>query len=207
MLEALGGRDRWAAIASLYIQAVHTEPHLDRPYRSEIWRDVGTRRVRIVQQGTRDGEPFHSVRLLVGDDAWSVRDGVAQPMSDVAREALFHWDAHLYYAALQTLARGGPGVEVRVGGDGGLVLYRGGVLVGRFILDDHHRPVEYVTPTADGEGESVVRYTEWAETEGYVYPVVSRPSTGAVFRAEAWQPSERPSAASFSPDAVRSSND
>lgn len=201
VLNALGGRERWASLASLYIRAVHTEPHLDAPYRSEIWRDVGVPRVRIEQQGTRRGAPFHSIRLLSGAGAWSIRDGVAEPMAAAAQQALLHWNAHLVYATLQTLARGGPDVGVQLDDAGRLVVLQDGALLGRMTLDEHDRPVVYATPALDGSGESRVRYTAWSTSAEYVHPIVSEPEgSGAIFRTEVWQPSPAPSMTSFVPE-------
>ena len=42
MFDAIGGKDRWCKLKSLYIRANHTEPKMPLPYTSEIWRAIDT---------------------------------------------------------------------------------------------------------------------------------------------------------------------
>ena len=37
MFKAIGGKEKWCGLQSLYIKAEHTEPQMDIPYQSEIW--------------------------------------------------------------------------------------------------------------------------------------------------------------------------
>ena len=50
MFNAIGGKTAWCELQSLYIKAKHTEPQMEIPYQSEIWRGIDKFEVVIEQQ-------------------------------------------------------------------------------------------------------------------------------------------------------------
>jgi len=185
MLEAMGGREGWANLESLYIAATHTEPQLDAPYQSEIWRNVGRPEVRILQQR---GD-LVSERVIIGEQGWSTRNGETEPMGAEMLAALLNWDRHVFYGTIKALALGGRDIRVSIDAEDRLRVYRSGALLGAMTLSDDNIPVVYHTPSADGGELYRTDYTEWAMSGGLYHPVVSEPANGAVYRSTEWRPS------------------
>lgn len=190
VLEALGGRQRWAELESLYIEAIHTQEGLDAPYRSEIWRDIGVPRVRIEQQ--RAEGPW--VRILRDREGWQWRSGETGPIPADELAPLLHWDRHVFYGTIARLAEGDPRLNPRLEGPDRLVLEEDGATFAVFELDAERLPRGYLVPLSGSDGLGRTHYSRWHTTDGYVHPVVSEvPGLGAVYRAVQWVPSREPS--------------
>ncbi|MGH9902631.1 MAG: hypothetical protein ACRD68_12560, partial [Pyrinomonadaceae bacterium] len=197
MLAALGGRERWAALTSLYIRATHTEKSIPKPYRSEIWRNLDAAQIKIVQQN----EDFHQTRIVNGPRGWSVdRGGAVRELTAEQLGALLHWDAHLFYKTVRKVALGRPGLDLKLDEKGRLLVYEDGRRLATLELDARNRPYQYSVPRADGQGDGLTIYSEWGESAGYVHPVVSEPQgLDAIYRAEEWRPSRESSTVEFTP--------
>lgn len=186
MLTAMGGRERWAGLASLRIRAVHHEDRLDGPYDSEIWRNIGRPEVRIRQLR---GE-LHSERLILPGAAYSIRNGECRAMSAAMESALRHWDAHVFYTTIARIARGEPELGLSLDAAGRLLVTLDDRLHARLSLSEEHLPVLYAVPQANGEGFGVTHYTRWKWSHGYRHPEISEvPGLGAVYHSQAWVPS------------------
>lgn len=200
MLSALGGRERWASLVSLYIRATHTEKGVARPYRSEIWRNLDAAQFKIVQQN----EDFNDTRLVDGARGWLVRKGETRELPAEHLAALLRWDAHLLYKTVRKIALGRPSLDLKLDDRGRLVVYEDGRLLAALELDARKRPHRYYVPGPEGRGERLTVYREWGESGGYVHPVVNEPQgEEAVYRTEEWRPGRAPSAARFRPDGAQ----
>lgn len=197
MLKAIGGRANWAALKSLYIRAIHTEAGLDKPYQNEIWRNLETRQIKIVQQN----EDFHTVGYIDGDKGWIVRGrGEPAAMSEEQLAGLLHWDRHLVYGIFRKMAAGSPGLGYRIDERGRLVVEENGEMLAAFELNEKGLPHRFYTPSRDGKKENLSIFSEWGESEGFVHPVVSEPQgEQTVYRAQEWRPGREMLEMRFSP--------
>lgn len=196
MLEALGGRGRWAALKSLYIRATHTEKSIPKPYRSEIWRNLDAAQMKIVQQN----DDFYNERVVNNSKGWLTRGGEVRELTAEQLGDLLRWDAHLFYKTIRKIALGRPSLSLKLDRNGRLVVYEDGKMLAALELDGRKRPYKYYVPEAGGKGEGLTIYREWGESEGYVHPVVSEPQgQDAVYRADEWRPSRAPSTVEFTP--------
>lgn len=198
MLEALGGRENWASLKSLYIRAIHTEKGIDKPYQNEIWRNIDTRQIKIVQQN----EDFHTVGYIDGDRGWIIRNqGEAKEMSEQQLAGLLHWDKHLIYGIFHRIAENRPGLCYRIDKRQRLVVYHDGGMLAAFEFNEKGLPYKFYTPSPDGKKENMSIFSQWGESEGFVHPVVSEPQGEAtVFRAEEWKPGKTLLKIRFSPE-------
>lgn len=202
MLEALGGRGRWARLKSLYIRATHTEKAIPKPYKSEIWRNfnaVNGTRLKIVQ-GNAD---FYNERYVDGAQGWLVRGigGEARELPASQLADLLRSDKYLIYRTIRKIALAPANLVLKIDERDRLAVYEDGQLIGAMELDAQNRPSKYYIPRADGTGENMTFFTQWGKTDGYVHPVVIEPQpSDAIYRIDEWKPSCKPSTAGFAPE-------
>ncbi|HEY9283834.1 MAG TPA: hypothetical protein VIP46_10300 [Pyrinomonadaceae bacterium] len=200
MLEALGGRERWASLASLYIRATHVEKGIPKPYRSEIWRNLDGVQFKIVQQNA----DYHQTVFVNGREGWLIHNGEMRALTQEQLAGLLRWDKHLVYKTIRKIALGGRGIGLKLDGGRRLEVYENGERLATLELDGQRRPSKYYTPAPDGKADSLTVYTAWGVSDGYVHPTVSEPQgLEAVYRAEVWKPSSGPSAVEFTPPRPR----
>lgn len=189
MMEAIGGRARWAKLRSLYVEATHTEPDLELPYESRIWRDMNEWKLRIEQES----EELHRIGLFSDAGGWILyvdRDSV-RPLSP---DALAGWkagEAHNVYVLLHRFARDGR-YRVALGAGGRLEFFEDSLFLAAFELDEMQRPARFITRDSRGR-ENATRFTRWGTAEGLVHPTGGGPEDGSFsYETRIWRPSELP---------------
>jgi len=186
--QALGGKERWAKVRSLYIRAVHEQPNLEHPYQSEIWRDLDSFRLRIRQRG----EEFD--RLGVFNEQEGVifyldRDSLRRLPPDFLAAFRRNHDFNIY-VLLHRLARE-PDFRVEIAEGNRLNFLADDSLLVGFQLDERLRPVRFFTPAPDG-GENASTFTRFDSSGGFLHPTAGGPDDGSfTFLTRQWTPSER----------------
>lgn len=197
MMKALGGFKNWAEVKSLYVRAIHKEDRYEKPYQSEILRNLDARQFKMIQQD----DEFHTVAYVDGDKAWIVRkDGKTTKMSDKSFEGLIHWDKHLVYRIFHIIGKRSPGLKFEVDEKDRLIVYENDEKLAAFGLNEKNLPEKFYIPKADGDGESLTIFSTWGEGNGLVYPTTSKPQENkAIFVALEWKPSKEKLKIQFSP--------
>lgn len=188
MFEAIGGVEKWANIRSLYIKATHTEPSMDKPYQSEIWRGTDEFKLRIEQQN----EDFHKIGLFSEDGGW-IHDLKKNRIRKLSTENLdSERKGHIFnvYVLLKDIASSKKYSSVINGQR--LEFYKDKAFMVAFILDDQYRPKIFITKNNGGE-ENISHFDLWNETNGFVHSAGGGPVNGNFhYRTEIWQPSKLP---------------
>ena len=186
LFAAIGGKEKWAALRSLYIHAIHEEPQLKYPYKSEIWRDIQEFKLRIEQQS----EEFHRVGVFSDEGAWINyvdRDTARQ----LSAEALRGWESdndQNVYVLLNRLSREGS-FDVRKGIDGRIEFRSDTTFLCAFQLDSLDRPHRFITRNSGGV-EQVSHFAKWGTTEGLVHSAGGGPLDGSfTYDTREWVPS------------------
>ncbi|MDX1410323.1 MAG: hypothetical protein R3330_19365, partial [Saprospiraceae bacterium] len=188
MFEAIGGKDAWCALRSLYIKAEHTEPDMDQPYQSEIWRGIDTFDLIIEQQNA----DFH-VKGIFSDARAEIRYLDERDSSRVLtadQRSAWRFDhEHNVYLLLHDLACNPQLYNVVREADQYLAFYRDSVFVTGFGLDQQLRPERFHRPNPDGSiSESM--FTHWGSDGGLVHSAGGHPLDSSFFYlTEIWQPS------------------
>lgn len=199
MLKALGGRERWARLESLYILAVHTEKAIPKPYKSEIWRNLSAAQFKVVQ----GNEDFRNERYVDCNKGWLIRRGETTPLPENQLADLLRWDKHLFYKTIRKIALASGNIALKIDEKNRLAVYEDGKFLAAMEFDADNRPFKYYVPNADGTGESLTIYSKWGRSDGYVHPIVSEPQpSDAVYRTDEWKPSSKPSSVKFSPEGI-----
>ncbi|MEO0474262.1 MAG: hypothetical protein AAF206_31935 [Bacteroidota bacterium] len=188
MMEALGGRKKWAAVKALYIKANHIGQGPEDSYQSETWRDLSDFKVRMERQNDR----FHSIGLFSDAGGWvmSGDDGSTNELDETAMSNLRFGNAHNLYVMWKRLATD-PGYQVDFQGSNREISFHQGLdLLCAFILDERNLPVRFIAPLPNGEAGPPSDFRKWAETDGLWHPVSGGPSDSSfVYQTEVWQPS------------------
>lgn len=186
MFKAIGGKEGWANLKSLYIHAIHEEPGLDYPYESHIWRDLDDFKMRIEQRG-----PEFDIIGLFSEAAVEVQYLHRDTMrwfspEDLEDEKFSH--EHNVYVLLKKLATQ-SGISVKEGTDGRIEFYQNDELMVAFGLDDQNRPHRFFQLGQDGSiNESL--FTIWNTTEGLTHSAGGGPVDGNFkYETKVWQPS------------------
>lgn len=199
MLEAIGGRENWASLKSLYIRAIHTEEGIDKPYQNEIWRNIDTAQFKIVQRNP----DFHTVGIVNGDKGWIIRNkGEAKEMSEQQLAGLLHHNKHLLYGIFHRIAKDAPGLSFEIDEKERLVVFDGGKMLAAFEFNEKNLPYKFYTPTRDGKKENLSLFTQWDESEGFIHPEVSEPQgeQKTFFYAIEWKPGKTLLNMKFAPE-------
>ncbi len=186
MLEAMGGKQNWAALKSVYIRARHTEPQLDLPYINEIWHSMTDLRLKIKQTDT--AERFQE-RVLLIDHGWANRKGAISDLSDEEISYWRSWSGRNVYKIIHRLAADDEDLVVKTGLENRLEVYdREGNFVLWFRLDEENRPRWF-----GREPDNGTTFSGWDTTDGIVRPVGGGPDDGSFqYKMLIWQPSREP---------------
>lgn len=192
MFEAIGGKMRWANLRSVYIQAIHEEPELKYPYKSEIWRDLDDFKVRIEQQSPE----FHKVGYF-SDAGCYVLNLNLDSIRQISTENVRNGHNHNVYVLLHRYASE-EGFKVISPKENRIDFYEGDSLfLCGFELDSLKRPHHFITKNNAGE-EQVFIFSKWGTTEGLVHSAGGGPVDGDFsYDTKIWQPSEQNYEASF----------
>lgn len=190
MFEAIGGLDRWAEIKGLYIKAQHTEPNIENPYQSEIWRDMENFYLVIEQQN----EDFH-VKGVFNNEGGKVYYMDKDSSRTLTDEQLNSWkfsNAHNVYNVWKSIARN-AGTEVKSGEDNKLEFYQKEQLLAAFKLDSLNRPSYFYQVNQDTSVLSESHFRIWKTSNGITHPAGGGPSDGNfVYETEIWEVLEKP---------------
>ena len=188
MFEAIGGKEAWCRLKSLYIKAQHTEPQMPIPYTSEIWRGIDTFELVIEQQN----DSFH-VKAVFNQDGGKVRYlDRRDTFRILSPEQLADWEYghnHNVYVLLHDLACDANSYSVEIDDHDRLSFYRDTVFEVSFGLDSDMRPYLFYQPNKDGTISGSV-FTHWGTDEGLVHSAGGHPlDSNFVYRTEIWLPS------------------
>ncbi len=188
MFLAIGGKEAWAKLKSLYIHAIHEEPGLDYPYESHIWRDLDNFKMRIEQRG-----PEFDIIGLFSEEAVEVQYLHRDTMrwfspEDLEDEKFSH--EHNVYVLLKKLATQ-EGISVKEGKEGRIEFYQNEKMMVAFGLDEQNRPYLFYQPASDGSvNES--QFTKWNTTEGLTHSAGGGPVDGNFkYETKIWKPSHQ----------------
>ena len=190
MFEAIGGIDDWAAIKGLYIKAKHTEPQMDKPYQSEIWRDMESFYLVIEQQN----EDFHR-RGVFNNKEGKVYYLDRDTSRTLSEEQLNGWkfdNAHNVYSVWKNIALH-PGTEVKIGDNNRLEFYQKAQLLAAFKLDSLNRPSYFFRVNQDTSALSESHFRIWNSINGITHPAGGGPIDGNfAYETEIWQVLDKP---------------
>ena len=183
MLEKLGGEQKWKSLKSIYINAVHYEDRLEKPYQSEIWRNLPSAQIKIVQKT----DSFTSYRIINRDEGFSKRDGQEwNSISEPSLKWLLNWDTYLIYRTISRLAKKDT-FEVQLKNENTLIISEQGNFHALIELNEKGFPYRYGVPSLEGD-TTYTLYTEWEETNGLFHPKVSTNKSGSFrFETQTWK--------------------
>ena len=190
MFEAIGGKEKWCRLKSLYIKANHTEPKMPLPYTSEIWRAIDTFELVIEQQN----DSFH-VKAVITDKEGIVRYyDKRDTIRTFTREQLADWaygHKHNVYVLLHDLACNPQQYLVEIDEEERLAFYKDTVFEVSFGLDELQRPHLFYQPHPDGSVSGSI-FTRWGTDDGLVHSAGGHPlDSNFVYTTQIWMPSEK----------------
>jgi hypothetical protein len=164
-LAAMGGREAWAQVKFVHVEAMHDDVEFAGPFTNRIWNDFSAPRVRIeASNGQIDRR-----RVLNGTTGRLSRDGVASELTPGQLENERRWWEANIYRTLHRLAANDPGLTARAVGEHRLEIYRAdGKRLNWFVLTPRGEPMLF--GTWDSENGSVfgplasngtVSYPKW----------------------------------------------
>lgn len=183
MIENLGGKERWESLSSLHIKAVHHEKRLDKPYQSEIWRNLNPLHVKIHQRS----DEFSIKRIFNSEGGWVIREGKVDTLRESSFEFLKNWDQHLFYRTLHDIAAGHK-MTIQESGEKSFTILKNDTFRARITLNENGYPFKYETLNLQRD-TLITLYPEWDETDGYKHPIVAMaPDSSFVFETIVWEP-------------------
>lgn len=164
-LAAMGGREAWASVAFVHVEAVHDQLSLRDPFTNQIWNDFSQPRVRFEAKN----DTIDRRRVIAGGAGRYVRDGVSRDLTadEVASETKW-WEANIY-RTLHRLAVGDPALIPRAVGDYRLDIFLpDGRRLNWFLLNQRGEPHQFGTWDSEQGGamgppasNGTVKYPAW----------------------------------------------
>jgi len=164
-LAALGGREAWARVNFVHVEAVHDQLNLRDPFTNRIWNDFTQPRVRIEARN----DTIDRRRVISGGVGASLRDGVRRDLTaeEVASETKW-WEANIY-RTLHRLALRDPELRAEAVGDYRLEIFLpDGRRLNWFLLNQHGEPHQFGTWDSEQGGamgppasNGTVKYPAW----------------------------------------------
>jgi hypothetical protein len=113
LLAALGGREAWAKVNFVHVEAVHDQLNVRDPFTNRIWNDFSRPRVRFEARN----DVLNSRRVIADGQGAVSRAGVLRALTaqEVADETKW-WEANIY-RTLHRLALGDPELTPKAVGD------------------------------------------------------------------------------------------
>jgi len=113
LLAALGGREAWAQVTFVHVEAVHDQLNVRDPFTNKIWNDFSRPRVRFEARN----DVLDSRRVIADGAGAAVRAGARRDLTaqEVADETKW-WEANIY-RTLHRLAIGDPELTPKAVGD------------------------------------------------------------------------------------------
>jgi len=186
LLAAMGGREAWAGVRYMHVEAVHDDASIRDPFSNFIWNDFTAPRMRFEARNAAI-DRRHGV---TGDTGWRWRDGQVSALTpeQVAGQRAW-WEANVY-RTLHRLAVNDPELTVRTPAPRRLEVFRAdGRRLNWFLLNQRGEPMLFAT--GDSEAASVfgplssngtIKYPRWgARPDGdFRYEIVRIVTAGAV---------------------------
>ena len=189
MFEAIGGTRAWCNLKSLYIRAEHSEPQLNMPYQSEIWRAMDTFELVIEQQS----DEMH-VKGVFTETGGTIRYYDHRDTTRIlSEEQLQGWKFshnHNVYVLLHQLGCDPQAFRVEWEDDKRLNFYRETDYLVGFELDTENRPYLFFPPTEDG-GITGSIFNQWGTDQGLVHSAGGHPLDSSFFyTTQSWIPNK-----------------
>lgn len=186
LLAAMGGREAWAGVRYLHVEAVHDDLAVRDPFTNRIWNDLTTFRVRFEARNAS----MDRRHAIAGDQGWRWREGDVRTLTaeEVAGQRRW-WEANVY-RTLHRIAVRDPDLTFRAASPRRLEIFRpDGTRLNWFILNQRGEPM--VFGTWDSEAGSVfgplssngtIRYPRWGgRPDGdFRYEIVRIETAGSV---------------------------
>lgn len=165
LLAAMGGREAWAGVRYVHVEAVHDDLAVRDPFTNRIWNDLTAFRARFEARNDRM-DRRHAVD---GDTGWRWREGEVHPLTPEQVAGQRRWWESNVYRTLHRIAVRDPALSFRAPGPRRLEILRAdGTRLNWFILNQRGEPM--VFGTGDSEAGSVfgplssngtIRYPRW----------------------------------------------
>ena len=196
MFKAIGGKARWCELNSLYIKAIHTEPQLENPYTSQIWRAIDHFKL-VIEQNNED---FHAKAEIDSTQGKITYLDKRDTFRILTEEQLANWKhdhQHNIYVLLHDLGCTPSNYLAKIEENGRLSFYQNETLVTSFELDDQLRPHIFYAPNPEGELVGS-RFRKWGTDNGLVHSAGGHPlDSNFIYDTEIWQGSEQSFDAAF----------
>jgi hypothetical protein len=188
MFDAIGGKAGWCALRSLYIKANHSEPQMEIPYQSEIWRGIDVFQLVIEQQN----DSFHVKGVFTAEGGRINYLDDRDTFRILTEEQLENWifeNQHNVYVLLHDLACDPNRYRVEVDEENLLAFYIDSTFLTSFGLDDQFRPYQFYRPNPDGSVSGSI-FSQFGTDGGLVHSAGGHPlDSSFVYTTEIWQPS------------------
>jgi len=165
LLTALGGREAWAKVNFVHVEAVHDQLNIKEPFTNRIWNDFSHPRVRFEAKN----DAIDRRRVIADGVGAMSRDGVKRELTaeEVAGEAKW-WEANLY-RTLHRLALRDPELRAEAVGDYRLEIFlKDGRRLNWFLLNQRGEPHQFGTWDSEQGGamgppasNGSVKYPAW----------------------------------------------
>ena len=166
LLAAMGGREAWASVTFVHVEAVHDDLDIADPFVNLIWNDLREPRVRFAARNER----FDQSRRI--DASGGVREtgrkaGVRLTVEEYESDRAW-WEGNVY-RTFHRMARRDPSLRYRAAGASRLeVLKPDGSVLNWFLLNQKGEPMLFGSgPDARGtvfgplQSAGSVRYPKW----------------------------------------------
>ncbi len=166
LLAAMGGREAWAGVTYVHVEARHDDLEIPRPFVNRIWNDFSKPRVRF----WAGNDDFTSARRIQDDEA--IRESGPQAGARLTAEQYESdrgwWEANVY-RTLHRMAKRDAALSYRAAGPARLeVIKPDGSVLNWFVLNQKGEPMLFGSgkdalgtafgPLASGGG---VKYPKW----------------------------------------------
>jgi hypothetical protein len=186
MLDAMGGKAKWARLKSVYVRTLSFTPGQANNYVLEEWIDLDVPKMLNKQSS----ESSSIIQILDGNDGWVIKNKNVLLMPSESITNMLKWHDHYMMRSLQHLAQGGENREVRMNGEKRFDLYENNKFMGGFELSSEYVIIAYFTEGSKDSQNSIF-FNEWGEYKGMKYPLEIRTSSGmSLFKTDYWDPRE-----------------
>lgn len=186
LLATMGGRDAWAQVKFVHVEAVHDDVNVSAPYTNRIWNDFTEPRVRFEAKNTR----LDRRRGFSGDTGWRTREGERLDLAQEQIESDRRWWESNIYRTLHRLATRDPDLTPRAVGANRLEIFRAdGTRLNWFILNARGEPMLFGTWDTDSgaalgplASNGTIKYPKWGAiaTGPWRYEIVKLETASAV---------------------------
>lgn len=185
-LAAMGGRDAWARVTFVHVEAIHDSVTLAAPYTNRIWNDFSAPRVRLEAKN----DQIDRRRVIDGTQGRQSRDGVVSDLTpEQAEDDRRWWEANIY-RTLHRLAVNDPELTARAVGDHRLEVFRAdGQRLNWFVLTPRGEPMLFGTWDSENgsafgplASNGTIKYPKWGAVPAglWRYEIVRLETASAV---------------------------